>query len=178
RSVSVKAVFFSSLTNPSTRLVNNIVYAGVGLASAMIAISGGITIGELSIFLSYASQYAKPSNEISGVVTEMQNALACAARIPELVDVPDEMPDRESAAGSQSQRQVSLSHVSFSYEPAEPLVEGVNLAVNPGRPIAIVGPTGCGKPTLINLLMPCYDVRQGSTESDGTDIRDTTRHSL
>src|SRR5699024_7883108 len=127
RDVSVKAVFFSSLTNPSTRLVNNIVYAGVGLASAMIAISGGITIGELSIFLSYASQYAKPFNEISGVVTEMQNALACAARILELVDVPDEMPDKENAAEFQSQGQVSLSHVSFSYDPDKPLIEDLNL---------------------------------------------------
>ena len=178
RDVSVKAVFFSSLTNPSTRLVNNIVYAGVGLASAMIAISGGITIGELSIFLSYASQYAKPFNEISGVVTEMQNALACAARILELVDVPDEMPDKENAAEFQSQGQVSLSHVSFSYDPDKPLIEDLNLEVKPGQRIAIVGPTGCGKTTLINLLMRFYDVRQGSIKIDGTDIRDMTRHSL
>ena len=178
RDVSVKAVFFSSLTNPSTRLVNNIVYAGVGLASAMIAISGGITIGELSIFLSYASQYAKPFNEISGVVTEMQNALACAARIFELVDVPDEMPDKENAAEFQSQGQVSLSHVSFSYDPDKPLIEDLNLEVKPGQRIAIVGPTGCGKTTLINLLMRFYDVRQGSIKIDGTDIRDMTRHSL
>ena len=178
RDVSVKAVFFSSLTNPSTRLVNNIVYAGVGLASAMIAISGGITIGELSIFLSYASQYAKPFNEISGVVTEMQNALACAARIFELVDVPDEMPDKENAAEFQSQGQVSLSHVSFSYDPDKPLIEDLNLEVKPGQRIAIVGPTGWGKTTLINLLMRFYDVRQGSIKIDGTDIRDMTRHSL
>ena len=178
RDVSVKAVFFSSLTNPSTRLVNNIVYAGVGLASAMIAISGGITIGELSIFLSYASQYAKPFNEISGVVTEMQNALACAARIFELVDVPYEMPDKENAAEFQSQGQVSLSHVSFSYDPDKPLIEDLNLEVKPGQRIAIVGPTGCGKTTLINLLMRFYDVRQGSIKIDGTDIRDMTRHSL
>ncbi|HJB33104.1 MAG TPA: ABC transporter ATP-binding protein/permease [Candidatus Blautia merdipullorum] len=178
RDVSVKAVFFSSLTNPSTRLVNNIVYAGVGLASAMIAISGGITIGELSIFLSYASQYAKPFNEISGVVTEMQNALACAARIFELVDVPDEMPDKENAAEFQSQGQVSLSYVSFSYDPDKPLIEDLNLEVKPGQRIAIVGPTGCGKTTLINLLMRFYDVRQGSIKIDGTDIRDMTRHSL
>ena len=160
RDVSVKAVFFSSLTNPSTRLVNNIVYAGVGLASAMIAISGGITIGELSIFLSYASQYAKPFNEISGVVTEMQNALACAARIFELVDVPDEVPDRENAVEFHSQGQVSLSHVSFSYDPDKPLIEDLNLEVKPGQRIAIVGPTGCGKTTLINLLMRFYDVRR------------------
>ena len=178
RDVSVKAVFFSSLTNPSTRLVNNIVYAGVGLASAMIAISGGITIGELSIFLSYASQYAKPFNEISGVVTEMQNALACAARIFELVDVPDEVPDRENAVEFHSQGQVSLSHVSFSYDPDKPLIEDLNLEVKPGQRIAIVGPTGCGKTTLINLLMRFYDVREGSIEIDGTDIRDMTRHSL
>lgn len=178
RDVSVKAVFFSSLTNPSTRLVNNIVYAGVGLASAMIAISGGITIGELSIFLSYASQYAKPFNEISGVVTEMQNALACAARIFELVDVPDEVPDRENAVEFHSQGQVSLSHVSFSYDPDKPLIEDLNLEVKPGQRIAIVGPTGCGKTTLINLLMRFYDVREGSIKIDGTDIRDMTRHSL
>lgn len=178
RDVSVKAVFFSSLTNPSTRLVNNIVYAGVGLASAMIAISGGITIGELSIFLSYASQYAKPFNEISGVVTEMQNALACAARIFELVDVPDEVPDRENAVEFHSQGQVSLSHVSFSYAPDKPLIEDLNLDVKPGQRIAIVGPTGCGKTTLINLLMRFYDVREGSIKIDGTDIRDMTRHSL
>ena len=178
RDVSVKAVFFSSLTNPSTRLVNNIVYAGVGLASAMIAISGGITIGELSIFLSYASQYAKPFNEISGVVTEMQNALACAARIFELVDVPDEVPDRENAVEFHSQGQVSLSHVSFSYDPDKPLIEDLNLEVKPGQRIAIVGPTGCGKTTLINLLMRFYDVREGSIKIDGTDIRNMTRHSL
>lgn len=178
RDVSVKAVFFSSLTNPSTRLVNNIVYAGVGLASAMIAISGGITIGELSIFLSYASQYAKPFNEISGVVTEMQNALACAARIFELIDVSDEVPDRENAVEFHSQGQVDLSHVSFSYDPDKPLIEDLNLEVKPGQRIAIVGPTGCGKTTLINLLMRFYDVREGSIKIDGRDIRDMTRHSL
>lgn len=178
RKVSVKAVFFSSLTNPSTRLVNNIVYAGVGLASAMIAISGGITIGELSIFLSYASQYAKPFNEISGVVTEMQNALACAARIFDLMDVPDEVPDRENAVELHSQGQVSLSHVFFSYDPDKPLIEDLNLEVKPGQRVAIVGPTGCGKTTLINLLMRFYDVRKGSIGIDGKDIRDMTRHSL
>ena len=178
REVSVKAVFFSSLTNPSTRLVNNIVYAGVGLASAMIAISGGITVGELSIFLSYASQYAKPFNEISGVVAEMQNALACAARIFELTDVPDEVPDREGAAEFQSKGQLSLSHVFFSYDPDRPLIEDLNLEVKQGQRIAIVGPTGCGKTTLINLLMRFYDVQEGSIKIDGRDIRDMTRHSL
>ena len=178
REVSVKAVFFSSLTNPSTRLVNNIVYAGVGLASAMIAISGGITVGELSIFLSYASQYAKPFNEISGVVAEMQNALACAARIFELTDVPDEVPDREGAAEFQSKGQLSLSHVFFSYDPDRPLIEDLNLKVKQGQRIAIVGPTGCGKTTLINLLMRFYDVQEGSIKIDGKDIRDMTRHSL
>lgn len=178
REVSVKAVFFSSLTNPSTRLVNNIVYAGVGLASAMIAISGGITVGELSIFLSYASQYAKPFNEISGVVAEMQNALACAARIFELTDVPDEVPDREGAAEFQSKGQLSLSHVFFSYDPDRPLIEDLNLEVKQGQRIAIVGPTGCGKTTLINLLMRFYDVQEGSIKIDGKDIRDMTRHSL
>ena len=178
REVSVKAVFFSSLTNPSTRLVNNIVYAGVGLASAMIAISGGITVGELSIFLSYASQYAKPFNEISGVVAEMQNALACAARIFELTDVSDEVPDREGAAEFQSKGQLSLSHVFFSYDPDRPLIEDLNLEVKQGQRIAIVGPTGCGKTTLINLLMRFYDVQEGSIKIDGRDIRDMTRHSL
>ena len=178
REVSVEAVFFSSLTNPSTRLVNNIVYAGVGLASAMIAISGGITVGELSIFLSYASQYAKPFNEISGVVAEMQNALACAARIFELTDVPDEVPDREGAAEFQSKGQLSLSHVFFSYDPDRPLIEDLNLEVKQGQRIAIVGPTGCGKTTLINLLMRFYDVQEGSIKIDGKDIRDMTRHSL
>ena len=178
REVSVKAVFFSSLTNPSTRLVNNIVYAGVGLASAMIAISGGITVGELSIFLSYASQYAKPFNEISGVVAEMQNALACAARIFELTDVPDEVPDREGAAEFQSKGQLSLSHVFFSYDPDKPLIEDLNLEVKPGQRVAIVGPTGCGKTTLINLLMRFYDVQKGSIKIDGRDIRDMPRHSL
>ena len=178
REVSVKAVFFSSLTNPSTRLVNNIVYAGVGLASAMIAISGGITVGELSIFLSYASQYAKPFNEISGVVAEMQNALACGARIFELTDVPDEVPDREGAAEFQSKGQLSLSHVFFSYDPDRPLIEDLNLEVKQGQRIAIVGPTGCGKTTLINLLMRFYDVQEGSIKIDGKDIRDMTRHSL
>lgn len=178
REVSVKAVFFSSLTNPSTRLVNNIVYAGVGLASAMIAISGGITVGELSIFLSYASQYAKPFNEISGVVAEMQNALACAARIFELTDVPDEVPDREGAADFQSKGQLSLSHVFFSYDPDKPLIEDLNLEVKPGQRVAIVGPTGCGKTTLINLLMRFYDVQKGNIKIDGRDIRDMPRHSL
>lgn len=178
REVSVKAVFFSSLTNPSTRLVNNIVYAGVGFASAMIAISGGITVGELSIFLSYASQYAKPFNEISGVVAEMQNALACAARIFELTDAPDEVPDREGAADFQSQGQLSLSHVFFSYDPEKPLIEDLNLEVKPGQRVAIVGPTGCGKTTLINLLMRFYDVQEGSIKIDGRDIRYMPRHSL
>ena len=152
--------------------------ACVGLASAMIAISGGITVGELSIFLSYASQYAKPFNEISGVVAEMQNALACAARIFELTDVPDEVPDREGAAEFQSKGQLSLSHVFFSYDPDRPLIEDLNLKVKQGQRIAIVGPTGCGKTTLINLLMRFYDVQEGSIKIDGKDIRDMTRHSL
>ena len=176
--VSLKAVFFSSLTNPSTRLVNNVVYAAVGLASAFIAVAGGITVGELSVFLSYASQYAKPFNEISGVVTEMQNALACAARIFELCDQPDQSPEGENAAEFTSSGQVSLRHVYFSYTPDRPLIEDLNLEVKPGQRIAIVGPTGCGKTTLINLLMRFYDVRKGSILVDGTDIRDMSRHSL
>lgn len=176
--VSLKAVFFSSLTNPSTRLVNNVVYAAVGLASAFIAVAGGITVGELSVFLSYASQYAKPFNEISGVVTEMQNALACAARIFELCDQPDQTEEAEDAAEFTSKGQVSLAHVYFSYDQDKPLIEDLDLEVKPGQRIAIVGPTGCGKTTLINLLMRFYDVDEGSIRVDGMDIRDMSRHSL
>ena len=176
--VSLKAIFFSSLTNPATRFVNNIVYAGVGLVGALYAVRGGITIGQLSVFLSYANQYTKPFNEISGVVTELQNALACAARVFELLDAEDQVPKAENAAVLQPDGHVQLQDVSFRYLPDRPLIEGLSLDVQPGQRIAIVGPTGCGKTTLINLLMRFYDVNSGSIKVSGTDIRDVTRASL
>ena len=176
--VSLKAIFFSSLTNPATRFVNNIVYAGVGLVGALYAVRGGITIGQLSVFLSYANQYTKPFNEISGVVTELQNALACAARVCELLDAEDQVPETENAAALQPDGHVQLQDVSFRYLPDRPLIEGLSLDVQPGQRIAIVGPTGCGKTTLINLLMRFYDVNSGSIKVSGTDIRDVTRASL
>ena len=176
--VSLKAIFFSSLTNPATRFVNNIVYAGVGLVGAVYAVRGGITIGQLSVFLSYANQYTKPFNEISGVVTELQNALACAARVFELLDADDQVPEVENAPVLQPDGHVQLEDVSFRYLPDRPLIEGLSLDVKPGQRIAIVGPTGCGKTTLINLLMRFYDVNRGSIKVSGTDIRDVTRASL
>ena len=176
--VSLKAIFFSSMTNPATRFVNNIVYAGVGLVGAVYAVAGGITIGQLSIFLNYANQYTKPFNEISGVVTELQNALACAARVFELLDAEDQIPDAENAKALQTDGHVELKDVSFRYLPDRPLIEGLDLDVKPGQRIAIVGPTGCGKTTLINLLMRFYDVNGGSIKVSGTDIRDVTRASL
>ena len=176
--VSLKAIFFSSLTNPATRFVNNIVYAGVGLVGALYAVRGGITIGQLSVFLSYANQYTKPFNEISGVVTELQNALACAARVFELLDAEDQVPEAENAAALQPDGHVQLQDVSFRYLPDRPLIEGLSLDVQPGQRYAIVGPTGCGKTTLINLLMRFYDVNSGSIKVSGTDIRDVTRASL
>ena len=176
--VSLNAIFFSSLTNPATRFVNNIVYAGVGLVGALYAVRGGITIGQLSVFLSYANQYTKPFNEISGVVTELQNALACAARVLELLDAEDQVPEAENAAALQPDGHVQLQDVSFRYLPDRPLIEGLSLDVQPGQRIAIVGPTGCGKTTLINLLMRFYDVNSGSIKVSGTDIRDVTRASL
>ena len=176
--VSLKAIFFSSLTNPATRFVNNIVYAGVGLVGALYAVRGGITIGQLSVFLSYANQYTKPFNEISGVVTELQNALACAARVFELLDAEDQVPEAENAAVLLPDGHVQLQDVSFRYLPDRPLIEGLSLDVQPGQRIAIVGPTGCGKTTLINLLMRFYDVNGGSIKVSGTDIRDVTRASL
>ena len=176
--VSLKAIFFSSLTNPATRFVNNIVYAGVGLVGALYAVRGGITIGQLSVFLSYANQYTKPFNEISGVVTELQNALACAARVFELLDAEDQVPETENAAALQPDGHVQLQDVSFRYLPDRPLIEGLSLDIQPGQRIAIVGPTGCGKTTLINLLMRFYDVNGGSIKVSGTDIRDVTRASL
>ena len=176
--VSLKAIFFSSLTNPATRFVNNIVYAGVGLVGAVYAVRGGITIGQLSVFLSYANQHTKPFNEISGVVTELQNALACAARVFELLDADDQVPEVENASVLQPDGHVQLEDVSFRYLPDRPLIEGLSLDVQPGQRIAIVGPTGCGKTTLINLLMRFYDVNGGSIKVSGTDIRDVTRASL
>ena len=176
--VSLKAIFFSSLTNPATRFVNNIVYAGVGLVGAVYAVRGGITIGQLSVFLSYANQYTKPFNEISGVVTELQNALACAARVFELLDAEDQIPEADHAAPLTPDGHVQLENVSFRYLPDRPLIEGLSLDVKPGQRIAIVGPTGCGKTTLINLLMRFYDVNGGSIKVSDTDIRDVTRASL
>ena len=176
--VSLKAVFFSSMTNPATRFVNNIVYAGVGLVGALYAVRGGITIGQLSVFLNYANQYTKPFNEISGVVTELQNALACAARVFELLDADDQIPEAENAAVLQPDGHVQLQDVSFRYLPDRPLIEGLSLDVKPGQRIAIVGPTGCGKTTLINLLMRFYDVNGGAIKVSGTDIRSVTRASL
>ena len=176
--VSLKAIFFSSMTNPATRFVNNIVYAGVGLVGAIYAVAGGITIGQLSIFLNYANQYTKPFNEISGVVTELQNALACAARVFELLDADDQVPEAEHAKVLQPDGHVELKDVSFRYLPDRPLIEGLNLDVKPGQRIAIVGPTGCGKTTLINLLMRFYDVNSGSITVSGDDIRNVTRASL
>ena len=176
--VSLKAIFFSSMTNPATRIVNNIVYAGVGLVGALYAVRGGITIGQLSVFLNYANQYTKPFNEISGVVTELQNALACAARVFELLDADDQIPEAENAAVLQPDGHVQLEDVSFRYLPDRPLIEGLSLDVKPGQRIAIVGPTGCGKTTLINLLMRFYDVNGGAIKVSGTDIRSVTRASL
>ena len=178
KDVSLQAIFFSSLTNPATRFVNNIVYAGVGLVGALYAVRGGITIGQLSVFLSYANQYTKPFNEISGVVTELQNALACAARVFALLDAEDQVPEAPGAPALQPDGHVELSHVSFRYLPDRPLIEDFSLDVKPGQRIAIVGPTGCGKTTLINLLMRFYDVNGGSIRVAGEDVRDVTRASL
>lgn len=176
---SLKAIFFSSLTNPCTRFVNSLVYAGVGIFGAFVAIKGGISVGRLSCFLSYANQYTKPFNEISGVVTELQNALACAARIFELIDEEPQVPEAENARVlKNAQGNVKLENVYFSYVPEKKLIENFNLEVKPGQRVAIVGPTGCGKTTVINLLMRFYDVNSGSIKVDGTDIRNMTRGSL
>ena len=175
---SLNATFFSSVTNPSTRLVNNLVYAVVALISALFAVAGRITVGQLSVFLSYASQYAKPFNEISGVITELQNALTCAARVFVLLDEPEETPDPAQPETPPAEGRVTLRDVSFRYIPERPLIDDLSLAVSPGQRIAIVGPTGCGKTTLINLLMRFYDVNGGSIEVDGTDVRHMTRADL
>ena len=177
---SLRAIFFSSLTNPSTRFVNSLVYAGVGITGALSAISGnGISVGQLSCFLTYANQYTKPFNEISGVITELQNALACAARIFELIEEPAEQPDAWDAVElTQADGRVDIEDVSFSYIPEQHLIEDFNLHVTPGQRVAVVGPTGCGKTTLINLLMRFYDVNSGTISVSGTDIMQMTRSSL
>ena len=177
---SLKAIFFSSLTNPCTRFINSLVYAGVALSGAIVAInSGGITIGGLSCFLSYAKQYTKPFNEISSVITELQNAIACAGRIFELMEETPQVPETENAyVLEEAEGNIQFEDVSFSYVPEQKLIRNLNLTVEPGQKIAIVGPTGCGKTTLINLLMRFYDVTKGSIKVDGMDIREITRGSL
>ena len=176
---SLKATFYSSLTNPSTRFVNSLVYAGVGIFGAFVAIKGGISVGRLSTLLSYANQYTKPFNEISGVVTEFQNALVCASRIFELIEEEPQIPDASDALEIEdAQGNITLEDVYFSYVPEKKLIQDFSLSVKPGQRVAIVGPTGCGKTTVINLLMRFYDVNSGSIKVDGTDIRDITRGSL
>lgn len=176
---SVKAIFFSSLTNPCTRFVNSLVYAGVGILGAFLAIRGRISVGQLTSFLSYANQYTKPFNEISGVVTELQTALACAGRIFEFIEEEPQIPDAENAVVLREPKgKITMENVSFSYNPDQKLICNFNLEVQSGQRVAIVGPTGCGKTTVINLLMRFYDVNSGSIQIDGTDIRDMTRKSL
>ena len=176
---SLQGTFFSSITNPSTRFVNALVYAAVGVFGAFFAIQGGISVGQLSCFLSYANQYTKPFNEISGVVTELQNAIACAGRVLELIEETPEIPDSEDAIKlGKADGKVEIEDVYFSYEPNQKLIEHFNLQVKPGQRVAIVGPTGCGKTTLINLLMRFYDVNSGAIKVSGKDIRKVTRESL
>lgn len=178
QNAALKATFFSSLTNPTTRMINNIVYALVAFIGALYAVSGKITVGGLSIFLSYAGQYAKPFNEISGVVTELQNALTCAERIFAVLREPDRAPDPEHPLDPPVKGAVELKNVCFSYQKQHPLITNLNLTVQPGQRIAIVGPTGCGKTTLINLLMRFYDVNSGSILVDDADIRKMSRQNL
>ncbi len=176
---SLKATFYSSITNPATRFVNSLVYAGVGIFGAYVAIKGGISVGRLSTLLSYANQYTKPFNEISGVVTEFQNALVCASRIFELIEEEPQIPDASDALVLEdTQGNITLDDVYFSYVPDKKLIQDFSLSVKPGQRVAIVGPTGCGKTTVINLLMRFYDVNSGSIKVDGTDIRNITRGSL
>ena len=176
---SLQGTFFSSITNPSTRFVNALVYAAVGVFGAFFAIQGGISVGQLSCFLSYANQYTKPFNEISGVVTELQNAIACAGRVLELIEETPEIPDSEDAINlGKADGKVEIEDVYFSYEPNQKLIEHFNLQVKPGQRVAIVGPTGCGKTTLINLLMRFYDVNSGAIKVSEKDIRKVTRESL
>lgn len=176
---SLRAIFFSSTTNPSTRFVNSLVYTGVSIVGAFSVIGGGFTVGQLSCFLSYANQYTKPFNEISGVVTELQNALACADRVLALIEEPPQSPEPEDAiALSHADGRVDIQNVAFAYQPGQRLIENFNLRVEPGQRVALVGPTGCGKTTVINLLMRFYDVDSGAIRVDGTDIRQLTRKSL
>ena len=186
---SLKAIFFSSITNPATRFVNNIVYALVGLVGAFQVVNGGISVGGLSAFLAYANQYTKPFNEISGIITELQNAIACAGRLLELINEDVETEDGKAVLGADQLNEtdkkitndigdIDLENVEFSYVKDKKLIEGLNLSVKKGRRIAIVGPTGCGKTTIINLLMRFYDVDSGSIKVENTDIRELTRHSL
>lgn len=176
---SLRAIFFSSLVNPSTRFVNSVVYAGVGLTGALVAISGGITVGNLTSFLNYANQYTKPFNEISGVVTELQNALACAGRVFELIETPARSPEPEDPKYPQNvQGGVEIRDLHFSYVPEKPLIGDFNLSVKPGQRIAIVGPTGCGKTTFINLLMRFYDPNEGEIRLDGINTMDMNRGEL
>ena len=176
---SLRATFFSSITNPATRFVNSLVYAAVGITGAYAAIRGFMTVGQLTSFLSYANQYTKPFNSISSVVTELQNALACAGRLLDLIYEETEVPDADNAEVLQNVNgAVKLSHVNFSYDPKQKLIEDLNLSVKPGQRVAIVGPTGCGKTTLINLLMRFYDTNAGTIEVDGHNIRNVTRKSL
>lgn len=176
---SLRAIFFSSITNPSTRFVNSLVYATVGVVGAFTAIAGGISVGQLSSLLSYANQYTKPFNEISGVITELQNALACAGRVIELIEEDAEVPDAEDAVDLEhANGKVELSHVYFSYVPEQKLIEDFNLSVKPGQRVAVVGPTGCGKTTLINLLMRFYDVNSGTIKASDIPLQQLTRKSL
>lgn len=179
KTYSLKAIFFSSITNPSTRFVNNLVYMGVGIGGALSAITGAISVGQLSCFLTYANQYTKPFNEISGVVTELQNALACAKRVFDFIEEePETKDDQDALVLTDAKGNLKLEHVGFSYKKEVPLLKGLNLEVKPGQKIAIVGPTGCGKTTLINLLMRFYDVDEGVIRMEGEDIRHITRDSL
>lgn len=179
RKYSLRAIFFSSITNPSTRFVNSLVYTGVGVTGALAAISGRMTVGQLTAFLNYANQYTKPFNEISGVVTELQNAIACAGRVFELIEEEPQVPEpADATALTDVEGRVDLEHVAFSYRPDQKLIEDLNLAVKPGERVAIVGSTGCGKTTVINLLMRFYDVDAGSISVEGDDIRQVTRKSL
>ena len=179
RKCSLRAIFFSSITNPSTRFVNSLVYTGVGIVGALSVVNGNLSVGQLSAFLSYANQYTKPFNEISGVVTELQNALACAGRVFELIEEPAQIPDAKDALVlGDVEGRVSVEDVAFSYHKGQSLIENFNLNVEPGQRVALVGPTGCGKTTVINLLMRFYDVNKGSIQVEGTDIRNITRKSL
>lgn len=179
RKYSLRAIFFSSITNPSTRFVNSLVYTGVGVTGALAAISGRMTVGQLTAFLNYANQYTKPFNEISGVVTELQNAIACAGRVFELIEEEPQVPEpADATALTDVEGRVDLERVAFSYRPDQKLIEDLNLAVKPGERVAIVGPTGCGKTTVINLLMRFYDVDAGSISVEGDNIRQVTRKSL